>query len=156
MNLKQLSNLGSGVIFPIKLSTPVDENGNPEMVSTVVDGEIVEVPKVGWYPETSTELVKNNLTSLLIYHIGERFRQEEFGSRLWECLEEPNTQLLTYMATKFVKDSISFWESRITKISVETLKEDTKLYLKIHCTVDNEITESLIEYDHSTNMSYAY
>ena len=82
MNLKQANTIGVGALFPIVLSTPKDAQGNDEYVEIMVDGVVQRVKKVGWYPSTGLDLVKNNVTSIFIYQIGERFRQESFGSRL--------------------------------------------------------------------------
>lgn len=157
MNLQQLNQIGQGATFPIKLSTPKDKDGNPEYTTIMVDGVPTSVLKVGWYPGIGLDLIKNNVTSLFIYQIGERFRQENFGSRLWECVEEPNNQLLEYMATQFVKATISTWESRIRGLEVHTLREDSKLYIKILFSVGTSATqEAILEYDNSTNTLYGY
>ena len=34
------------------------------------------------------------VSSILYYMIGQRFRQENFGSKLWQCIEEPNSQTI--------------------------------------------------------------
>lgn len=157
MNLKQLNSLGKGAIFPIELTTPKDSEGNPEYTTMVINGKSTLVKKVGWYPQSSIELVNENLGSIFTYQIGERFRQEDFGHRLWECIEEPNTQLLEYMVNQFVKDSIQKWESRITGLDINIVRDSYKLYIKISFTVDNiHVQDSILEYDSLTNSSYAY
>lgn len=115
------------------------------------------VKKVGWYPRTGLDLVKNNLTAIFTYQIGERFREENFGSRLWECIEEQNTQLLSYMATNFIKQSLYEWESRIRGLKVECTRDGSKLFIKVSFAVDTSAAaETILEYDNSTNTSYAY
>ena len=100
---------------------------------------------------------KNNVTSIFIYQIGERFRQESFGSRLWECVEEPNTDLLAYMATVFVKQSLTAWESRVRGLEVICTRDGAKLFIKIRFSIGTQApTEAIVEYDHSTNSTYAY
>lgn len=157
MNLKQANTVGTGAIFPIKLSTKKDSNGNDEYVDIVKNGKVQRVKKVGWYPVTGTELVKNNVTSIFVYQIGERFRQENFGSRLWECIEEPNNDLLDYMAALFVKQSLVTWESRIRGLKVSCTRDGSKLFIKIVFSIGSASTEeTIVEYDHSTNSTYAY
>lgn len=157
MNLKQANTVGVGALFPIVLSTPKDANGNDEYVEIMKDGVVQKVKKVGWYPSTGLDLVKNNVTSIFIYQLGERFRQESFGSRLWECIEEPNTDLLAYMATLFVKQSLVAWESRIRGLEVTCIREGSKLFIRIRFSIGTAtLEEATIEYDNSTNLTYAY
>lgn len=119
-NLNQLNAIGSGAYFPIEITTAVDENGSPQTV-TMPDGRVVE--KRGWYMKRgSADLIKHNLISILTYQIGQRFREENFGTRTWECIEEPNVSALQLMITQFVKDGISSWEPRIVAIKVITKK----------------------------------
>lgn len=88
--------IGIGVLFPIILT----EN---------------DLGEKGWYPVNGdVELIHNNLSSLIWYDIGQRFRQEDFGTRIWECIEEPNTQALAFLIKDFLKRAISSYESRIT------------------------------------------
>ena len=80
--------IGIGPLFPIRIT----ENEKGEK---------------GWYPVNGDiELVHNNLSALLWYDIGQRFRQEDFGTRLWECIEEPNTQALAFLVKDFLKKAI--------------------------------------------------
>lgn len=119
-NYNQLNTIGSGAYFPIKLEQSVGKDGKPESVQ-LPDGRVV--PKIGWYIlRGDVALIKQNLTAILTYQIGQRFRQEDFGSRTWECLEEPNTSALNLMIRNFVKDGIAAWEPRITALKVLALK----------------------------------
>ena len=107
-NYNQLNTIGSGAYFPIKLEQALGSDGKPESVQ-LPDGRVV--PKIGWYIlRGDVALIKQNLTAILTYQIGQRFRQEDFGSRTWECLEEPNTSALNLMIKNFVKDGIAAWE----------------------------------------------
>ena len=157
MNIKQANTIGVGAMFPIVLSTPKDAEGNDIYVDIVVNGVVTHVKKVGWYPSTGLNLVKHNVTSIFVYQIGERFRQENFGSRLWECIEEPNTDLLSYMAAKFVKESLRTWETRIRGLEVTCTRDGSKLFISIKFSVGTESTEeAIVEYDNTTNSTYAY
>lgn len=119
-NYNQLNTIGSGAYFPIKLEQALGSDGKPESVQ-LPDGRVV--PKIGWYIlRGDVALIKQNLTAILTYQIGQRFRQEDFGSRTWECLEEPNTSALNLMIKNFVKDGIAAWEPRITALKVLALK----------------------------------
>jgi phage baseplate assembly protein W len=127
-NYNQLNTIGSGAYFPIKLEQSVGKDGKPESVQ-LPDGRVV--PKIGWYIlRGDVALIKQNLTAILTYQIGQRFRQEDFGSRTWECLEEPNTSALNLMIRNFVKDGIAAWEPRITALKVLALKP-TKEYIRL-------------------------
>lgn len=104
--------IGVGATYPIEL-TPNDK------------GEI------GWYPVSSDKLIENNLCSVLNYNIGQRFREEDFGTRLWECLEEPNSQALAFLIDRFLRDCISTWEPRITYKSSTITRDGSKLHIHI-------------------------
>ena len=143
MNLEQLNYIGTGPYFPIKLTTVLDENGNPEQVvqpdGTIVKGDI--------------NLIKQNLTSLFTYQLGQRIRQEYFGSRVWECIEEPNTQALSFMIKTFVKNSIVSWEPRITALDVQSERVYDKIHIQIRFAIQNQtqISELNFEYNPSNN-----
>ena len=161
------SKIGNGVTFPIILSSPKDEEGNTIMIpKTDIDGKVeydeegnpIMIPKVGWYVKSGDmNLIKNNLTSVFIYQLGERIRQENFGSRLWEALEEPNDRLLVNMVNLFIKASVAKWEPRIKALDVSLEKQNTKLLIQISFMVDSSgSVENLeIEYN-SITQQYAY
>lgn len=75
--------VGIGVTYPIQLTT--NEKGER-----------------GWYPVNGDfKLIRDNISSILYYMIGQRFRQENFGSKLWQCIEEPNSQALSFIIKEF-------------------------------------------------------
>lgn len=151
MNLKQLNYIGTGPYFPIKLTTVLDENGNPEQV-VQPDGTIVN--KISWRNlKGDINLIKQNLTSLFTYQLGQRIRQEYFGSRVWECIEEPNTQALSFMIKTFVKNSIVSWEPRITALDVQSERVYDKIHIQIRFAIQNQtsISELNFEYNPSNN-----
>ena len=109
--------IGSGVLFPINLT----ENARGE---------------TGWYPVSgTTDLILHNINSVIQYEIGSRIRQEDFGNRLWECIEEPNTQAQAFLVSQFVKQALIKWESRITITNTELIRQNTKLTVNIHYTI---------------------
>lgn len=146
----------TGAIFPLELTQARSSEGEP--LYTYNDkGE--KVPLIGWYPINDTnKLIKHNLTSILIYQIGQRFRNEKFGTRLYECLEEPNTQLLEFLVKDFLKSSISTWEPRIKSLSVDTLRNGSKLYIEIHFKIENSTTleNIVLEYNSENYNLYVY
>ena len=111
MNLKQLNSIGSGAYFPIELTTIMGEDGKPEKV-TLPDG--TQVNKVSWRVISGdVRLINQNIKAILTFQLGQRFRQENFGSRTWECIEEPNTQAQAFLINTFLKEAISLYEDRI-------------------------------------------
>lgn len=86
-----------------------------------------------WKPiKDSLQLIEENLRSLILYTVGSRLRQEEYGTRLWECLEEPNTQALQFLIEQFLKDAISQYEDRIEYKSSTVSRDFDKLYIELH------------------------
>lgn len=126
--------IGSGVLFPITLTDTSQGKG--------------------WYPvEGDPALIENNLRSLIEYLIGQRIRQEDFGTRLQECLEEPNTQALNYMVREFLVEAIRKYETRLKIKKVTTTRYNQYLYIVMEYrivgfTLDSSMT---LKYDHTSN-----
>lgn len=156
-NYNQLNTMGSGAYFPIKLEQSVGKDGKPESVQ-LPDGRVV--PKIGWYIlRGDVALIKQNLTAILTYQIGQRFRQEDFGSRTWECLEEPNTSALNLMIRNFVKDGIAAWEPRITALKVLALKptkESIRLLIYFKVQDSQRIEELNFQYNLNNSTTDVY
>jgi phage baseplate assembly protein W len=111
--------IGSGVLFPIKLET----NSRGQQ---------------GWYPVTgSTDLILHNINSVIQYELGFRIRQEDFGTRLWECIEEPNTQAQAFLVYQFVRQALVKWENRIVITGTKLFREGTKLTIQINYSIKN-------------------
>ena len=109
--------IGKGVLFPIQLTK--NEKG-----------------EVGWYPVNGDiNLLYNNLSALLWYDIGQRIRQEDFGTRLWECIEEPNTQAQAFLINTFLKEAISLYEDRINYKESIISRSGNKLHIEMHYTL---------------------
>ena len=127
--------IGKGALFPIVLST--NKEG-----------------KTGWYPaDGDRALIVNNLNGILIYMIGERFRQEDFGTRLWECIEEPNNQAQAFLINTFLKEAISLYEDRINYKEAIISRSGNKLHIEMHYTLkqSNEEKSLGITYNNLTN-----
>lgn len=156
-NYNQLNTIGSGAYFPIKLEQSVGKDGKPESVQ-LPDGRVV--PKIGWYIlRGDVALIKQNLTAILTYQIGQRFRQEDFGSRTWECLEEHNTSALNLMIRNFVKDGIAAWEPRITALKVLALKptkESIRLLIYFKVQDSQRIEELNFQYNLNNSTTDVY
>ena len=111
--------IGIGAIFPIEL----EENDQGQ---------------TGWYPVYGdSKLIEENIKALLLYEIGQRLRQEDFGTRLIEVLEEPNTSALSFLIREYMIQALNKYESRvlITKIS------STRLNQKLHILLEFKIIE---------------
>lgn len=156
-NYNQLNTIGSGAYFPIKLEQALGSDGKPESVQ-LPDGRVV--PKIGWYIlRGDVALIKQNLTAILTYQIGQRFRQEDFGSRTWECLEEPNTSALNLMIKNFVKDGIAAWDPRITALKVLALKptkESIRLLIYFKVQDSQRIEELNFQYNLNNSTTNVY
>lgn len=123
--------IGTGVLFPFI----INENSSGES---------------GLYPVSGTpDLIIHNLNSLIQYELGFRIRQEDFGTRLWECIEEPNTQAQAFIIEQFVKQALKKFENRITYKNAEIIRQDTKLTLNIWYSIKN------INVDDSVNITYS-
>lgn len=147
MSTQQNIQIGSGVMFPIQLEQSKNDQG---LVELVLNEDGVLVPKVGWYIKTGDiELIKQNITAILTFQIGQRFRQEEFGSRTWDLLEEPNTSALEFMISEYIRNGLGNWEPRIYNIRVESITQYSSIYLHISFSVrgTNISTDSYYQYN---------
>lgn len=105
--------IGNGVLFPIQITK------NSE-------------GKTGWYPvKGDIKLIENNLRNLVEHIIGSRFRQEYWGTRIWECLEEPSLPMLLYLINYFIQDAIGTWEPRISYVDVNGYLKGSTIYLDL-------------------------
>lgn len=180
--------IGSGPLFPIRLATEYDEDGNPIMVPQITIDEngnpqpvmdpvyddegnpvwVVPpdpdadppiegiqkttphlVPKVSWRPTFgSPELIKASLTSLMSYVVGFRFRQEAYGNRLWETLEDPNTPVLRTQIRDYIRDAIAKWEPRIKAISTQVESSGSSITITLkYMLADKSADELVFNYD---------
>lgn len=133
-NIYDLS-IGSGVLFPIELQT--NSSGN-----------------IGWYPVSGdTKLIENNLEALILHQIGQKFREEDFGTRLWECIEEGNSQAQMYLINNFLKEAIDSWENRITYKSTTITRVGSRLTIEFHYVINatNSSNTGTITYDALNN-----
>lgn len=123
--------IGRGPLFPIQLTT--NNQG-----------------KVGWYPVNGDpNLIKENISALLYYMIGQRIRQENFGTRLWECIEEPNVQALSFLIKDFLTSALTTWEDRIILQDIQTARVDSKINILVTYVINGTNSSQYInvEYD---------
>ena len=116
---QNIAAIGIGAIFPIELK----ENNQGQ---------------TGWYPVYGdSKLIEENIKALLLYEIGQRLRQEDFGTKLIEVLEEPNTSALSFLIREYIMQALAKYESRVvvTKIS------STRLNQKLHILLEFRIVE---------------
>lgn len=115
-----------------------------------MEGQSVDkVPSVGWYlKKGKVELINQNLQSLMFTQIGQLIRNEYFGSRVNECLEEPNTQTLSFLVRRFIKDAIESWEPRLRFLESKVNKQNEKLFIYIRYEIINN------QYIGELNFSY--
>lgn len=156
MNLKQLNSIGSGAYFPIQLETVLGEDGKPEMITTP-EGKLVE--KISWKPlRGDLRLIKQNIIAILTYQIGQRFRQEHFGSRTWECIEEPNTETLAYVMRDFIKQGIGIWEPRVSALDTQVSRNGATLsiFLRFAVRYSQSVSDLTFDYNLANNTTNAY
>ncbi|MCM1438809.1 MAG: GPW/gp25 family protein [Roseburia sp.] len=113
-NNDNTSAIGIGAIFPITIK----ENSKGQK---------------GWYPVNGdSALIENNLKALLLYEIGQRLRQEDFGTKLIEVLEEPNTSALSFLVREFIMQALTKYEHRVyvTKISSSRFNQKLNILLE--------------------------
>lgn len=116
---QNIAAIGIGAIFPIELK----KNNQGQ---------------TGWYPVYGdSKLIEENIKALLLYEIGQRLRQEDFGTKLIEVLEEPNTSALSFLVREYIMQALAKYESRVvvTKIS------STRLNQKLHILLEFRIVE---------------
>lgn len=119
--------IGIGAIFPIRVTQ--NESG-----------------QTGWYPvEGDVALIEDNIKALLLYELGQRLRQEDFGTRLTEVLEEPNTSALSFLVRKFIMMALNRYESRVKINRIRTTRLTASLNILIEFTIRGINKDSSIE-----------
>jgi phage baseplate assembly protein W len=111
----------SGLIFPVKL----------------LDGHHVFTQDL--------DLIKASIKIILSWPLKTRFFNGDFGSRIYEVIEEPNDDILITIVRRFIIDSISRWEQRIELVSMDILRpEVSKLTVNLVYRIkDLDIQDSL-------------
>jgi phage baseplate assembly protein W len=96
--------IGKGIVFPFIL----EEQGRIEIKGGI-------------------PLIRASLTNILSWPYADRYFLKEFGSRLYELIDEPNDDVLKSLVRQFIIDSIEIWEKRIklTGVNMERTNPQT-------------------------------
>jgi phage baseplate assembly protein W len=79
------------------------------------------------------ELIRSSLITILSWPLGKRFFLAEFGSNLYNLLEEPNDDILKDLIRIFVIDAIAKWEPRIELVDL-SLQRTTDISIDLTLT----------------------
>ena len=124
---QNIAAIGIGAIFPIELK----ENNQGQ---------------TGWYPVYGdSKLIEENIKALLLYEIGQRLRQEDFGTRLIEVLEEPNTSALSFLIREYIMQALNKYESRVLITKISSTRLNQKLHILLECKIIELNLDSFIE-----------
>lgn len=72
------------------------------------------------------DLIKASLKIILSWPLTTRNFNGEFGSRLYEAIEEQNDMVLSTLIRRFIIDSISNWEKRIELVSIKAISPSSE------------------------------
>lgn len=124
--------IGKGIKFPLEL----------------VGGSIKTV--------TGIDLIKSNIQFVLGWSYGERYFLPEYGSRLFELIEEPNDNVLVNIIEHFVINSLRRWEPRvrIEKINITRPGDAEVLDVAITYLIRNTQIRDSFVYPFYTNILY--
>jgi len=118
----------SGIAFPLILTT-----GKHTVVSGV-------------------DLIQSSLKIILSWPMFTRFYLGEFGSRIYEIIEDPNDDILINLVRRFVIDAIGTWEKRIElKTIIITRPNNQSLVVDLTYNVKESNSEGSFYYNYSTN-----
>ena len=75
--------------------------------------------------------IQDNIISILVYQIGFRLRQEIFGTRNYECLEEPNINATRLLVYRFTKEAIEAWEPRVKLLETQIQFTPSEIQIRL-------------------------
>lgn len=153
ININEYS-IGSGLDFPIKLSTPLDSEGNPIQIQDENGNNVNLVtckPLVG-----SFDLIKQNVLAILRTPLGFQLRNEFFGCRLHELIEEQNNQAIEFLLRDYIKSAITLWESRILIQKIITSSYNEIITISINCVLKDSGQENNLELNYNTLNNFIY
>lgn len=133
MNKSDILSIGSGAYFPIELTT----NDKGEITWGTLDGDV--------------KLINQNLIAIFNTQIGNILRNEDFGTRLWECLEEPNTQALGFLIYRFCKDAVENWEPRVIFVDASSQRSQDKIHITLKYKVNSDQLVKELNFSYNTN-----
>ena len=118
----------SGIAFPLTLTT-----GKHTVVSGV-------------------DLIQASLKTILAWPMFTRFYLGNFGSRILECLDEPNDDILTNLIRRFVIDAIDTWEKRIDLKQITITRPTTEsLVIDLVYNIRESNSEGSFYYNYNIN-----
>jgi uncharacterized protein len=118
----------SGLAFPLQITT-----GKHTVVSGV-------------------DLIQASLKTIISWPLFTRYYAGQFGSRLYELLEEPNDDILVNLIRRFVIDAVSTWEQRIELKSLNISRPGPeKVTIELTYNVKESNFEGSFYYNYSTN-----
>ena len=71
--------------------------------------------------KTDADLVFDSIRQIVETHLGERLLIPTFGSRIFELIGEPLTQVFEFKVQQFLTNAIRQWETRVRLIGVRFL-----------------------------------
>lgn len=126
--------VGSGVTFPIEITNKTRRVWD-ESTRTYKDKQVS-----GWYPKLGDlDLIINNLQSVMLYPLGFRLRQEDYGNNLEACIEEPNTQALNFFIKDEIRSLLVRYEGRISYKSCKIKNLPNGIAVRIHYTINTDV-----------------
>ena len=69
--------------------------------------------------EEGVDLIQKSIMTILSWTLFTREYEDQFGSRVFELLEEPNDDVLITLLRRFTQDSLESWESRIELVNLD-------------------------------------
>lgn len=80
------------------------------LVGQTADSELVDNEKA----------IKNSIYNILTTPLGSRYRRPDYGSRLWEFIQEPSDPTTAFQLETYLVQSIERWEPRVQLIRDQT------------------------------------
>lgn len=98
------------------------------------------------------DIIKSSLMVILSWQLRTRYFNGQFGSRIYEALEDPNDDILSMLVRKFTLDSIEDWEPRVELKSVNIHRpEPHKLNLELVYNIKELNVEDSVLYNYYIN-----
>jgi len=101
---------------------------------------------------SGVDLIQSSLKVIIAWPMFTRFYEGEFGSRIYEIIEDPNDDILMNLVRRFVIDSITTWEKRIELLSLNiTRPSNTSLVIDLTYNIKESNYEGSFYYNYSIN-----
>ena len=98
------------------------------------------------------DIIKSSLIIILSWQLRTRYFNGQFGSRIYEALEDPNDDILSMLVRKFTLDSIEDWEPRVELKTVNIHRpESHKLNLELVYNIKELNVEDSVFYTYYIN-----